>query len=131
MQTTRLTERLKWTISKLEQRKVEEEKLLKEQVAVTYESLNPINILQKTLRELTAPSALKDNLIDTTVSILTGYLSRKILIRSSTNLFVRFAGDFAQYSVTNYVARNSEEIRKTIVHLLNRLFDRFKNEKAS
>lgn len=63
MQKISFDEGLKQAIISLEQRQIEEEKLFKLQVSVAFESLKPINILQKTLNELITPSDLKDSLV--------------------------------------------------------------------
>jgi hypothetical protein len=129
MQKKRLTEGLKRAIVTLEHRQTEDENLLKEQVSHAYESLKPINVLHKTLNELITPSELKDSLVQSVLGILSGYLSRKILVRSSTNAFLRLAGIFVQFSVTNLVSHNSEAIKKVAIHFIDKLTGNYQEEK--
>ena len=115
MQKITAAESLKTSVLVIKRRQNEEEKLLKEQFSTTYESLKPLTVLRKVVHEMTSPSVLKDNLIQTSTALISGYLSRKMLVRSSKNPLLRLAGIFVQYGVTNFVANNSASI-KTIGH---------------
>lgn len=61
--------------------------------------------------EVAGPSELKDDLVQTAMGIISGYVSRKLLVRSSKNPILRLAGVFVQYGVTNFVANNSASIK--------------------
>ncbi len=121
MQSITSAEVLKRAIYALEQKQIKEERLLREQLLITYESLKPINFLQNVIRDLTTPSELKDGLIKTAASLLAGFLSRKIVVRSSNNPFRRFAGILVEYGVINVVSNNSEAIKKFGLHLIRNL----------
>ena len=123
MQKITAASALNRSILLLEQRQIEEGLLLKKQFEATYESLKPINILRKTLHNIGAPSELKDDLIQTSTGLISGYLSRKLLVRSSRNPILRLAGVFLQYGVTNFVANNSDSIKAVGLHLINKLVD--------
>jgi hypothetical protein len=114
------SDKLKESIRLLEFRQVEEGKILKEQFKLTYESLKPVNLIKSTLKELAGTSELKINLFETIVSILTGYLTKKILIRSKSNIFMKMLGVLLQFGVTNVVANNAESIRNLIANLIDR-----------
>ncbi len=121
MQKTTAAEALKKSILVLEQRKIEEGKLLQEQFAITYQSLKPINIIRKVISDFAEPAGLKENLMQTITGLVSGYFSRKILVRSSKNPFLRLAGVFLQYGVTNFVAKHSDTIKTIGTYYLNQL----------
>jgi len=120
MQKTIAAEVLRKSISVLELRQIEEGKLLREQFTVTTESLKPINILRKMFVDIAEPSELKDSLLQTITGLISGYLSRKMLVRSSKNPLIRLAGIFVQYGVTNFVSRNSDSIKAIGLYYINK-----------
>jgi hypothetical protein len=121
MQNVTSSAELKKAIFVLQQRQIEEERLFRKQLLITYESLKPINVLRNVIHELTSPSELKDGLIQTSASLIAGYLSRKIVVRSSNNPLLRFAGILVEYGVTNFVSNHSEVISKTVLSWVRNL----------
>jgi hypothetical protein len=115
------TEKLREEIKLLEIRQAEEVKILKEQFKITYESLKPANLLKSTLKDLAGPSDLKNNLLETMVSILTGYLSNKVLVGKKSSVFKKLLGLLLQYGVTNLVANNAEKVRNLFLDLLSKV----------
>lgn len=128
MQKQNAAERLKESILVLERRQDEEEKLLREQFSIAYESIKPINVLKKVINEIATPSEFKDNLVQTVSGLVSGYLSRKLLVRSSTNPILRFAGLALQYGVTNFVTKNAETIQAVSMHFINKLTDKYRKQ---
>ena len=123
MQKVSAADTLRKAILSLEIRQIEEGKLVAEQFKVTYESLKPLNVIRKMIGEIAEPSELKDNLIQSAIGILSGYVSRKMLVRSSKNPILRLAGVIAQFGVTTFVANNSATIEAMGIHYLNRIAD--------
>jgi len=128
MQKITAAEALKKSISMLERRQMEEGILLRDQFKVTFDSLKPVNVLRKMIGDIAAPSDLKDNLIQTVTGLISGYVSRKMLVRSSKNPLLRLAGIFVQYGVTNFVSKNSETIKALGLYYINKLTDRTRND---
>ena len=131
MQKTIAAEALRKSISVLELRQIEEGKLLREQFTVTTESLKPINIIRKMFVDIAEPSELKDSLLQTITGLISGYLSRKMLVRSSKNPLIRLAGIFVQYGVTNFVSRNSDSIKAIGLYYINKLSKNLNDHKRS
>ena len=130
MQKITAAETLKRSILRLERRQIEEEALLREQFTITYESMKPINLLRKVINEMTSPSDLKDDMIQAVVGLMTGYLSRKMLVRSSRNPILRLAGLFVQYSVTSFMAQNSVAIKYIGLHLINKFTSKYREDRG-
>ena len=130
MQKLTAAQTLKSSILVLEQRQIAEGKLLRDQFTVTFESLKPVNVLRKVINDLTHPSDLKDDVLQTATSLISGYLSRKLLVRSSKNPILRLAGLFVQYGVTSFVAMNSSAIKSMGLRFINKLADSSREKKS-
>lgn len=109
---------LKESIRILEIRQVEEGIILKEQFRITYESLKPINLIKNSVKDLVSSVEIKNSLFETIVSILTGYLTKKLMISSKSSIFMKLFGAFLQFGVTSLIANNAETIRIFISNLI-------------
>jgi hypothetical protein len=110
---------LKNSIQLLEAEQSIKEQLLKEQLFLTYESLKPVNLIRHTLKEISSSPYLIDNISGSAMGLLSGFLSRKIFVGSSGNLFKKLIGSVLQFGVTNIVAQNSDVIKsvgQTVLH---------------
>ena len=94
--------------------------ILKEQFQVTYESLKPINIIKNTLHEVTSSPEIKNNLAGSSIGMVTGYLTKKLLFGKSHNPLKMLIGTFLQYAVTNLVSNHPEGIKSVGENLLKR-----------
>ena len=111
---------LKESIRLLEIRQAEEGQALKEQFKITYESLKPVNLIKSSISELTSSAEIKNGLFETIVSIVTGYLTKKMMVGSKSNPFMKIMGAVLQFGVTSLVAKNAESIRNYIKDLIDR-----------
>lgn len=102
---------LRFTIIQLEKKQAEEGKLLKEQLLLTFESLKPANLFRNTMSDVAASPYLIDNIIGTAIGIGTGYLTRKVTLGTSGNIFKRFFGSAMQFGVTNIVAQHPQAVK--------------------
>ena len=111
MQNITSSTELKNAIQLLEMEQAIKGQQLKEQFQLTYESLKPINILKNTLDDIALTPNLIDNILGTAMGLVSGYLSKKIFIGSSGNMFKKFFGSILQFSVANVVAQHSDTIK--------------------
>ena len=114
---------LKESIRLLEIRQTEEGVILKEQFKVTFESLKPFNLIKNSLKEHTGSAEIKNNLFESVVSILTGYLTKKIMINTNGGPVKKIAGAILQFAVTSLVSKNAEKIRILFADLIERFFN--------
>ncbi len=121
IQKIRSTDELKKAIYTLEQRQMNEGRLLKGQFFIVSDSLNPVNVLRNVINEWATPSELNDSLFQTAISLIAGYLSRKLVVRSSKNPLLRFAGLFVEFGIINLVSHYSDAIRKAGSSLIKNL----------
>ena len=127
MESRSVSIELKNSIQRLEVQLAYEEQLLKEQFNLTYEHFKPVNLLKSTIQEIAASPYLVDNIVATAVSLATGYLSKKIVIGTSGNIFRKFLGLLMQLGVTNTVAQHPDTI-KSIGQYIYQHFLRNKRE---
>ena len=85
--------------------------LLKEQLLATFESLKPVNIIKTTLSEITSSPYLIENMLGAVVGLVGGFVSKKIAIGTSHNIFRKIMGSALQFGVTNLVAQHPEAIK--------------------
>jgi len=102
---------LKNAIQLLEDEQTSKELLLKKQLLHTYESLKPVNLLKNTIKEVASSPYLIDNVIGTAIGLASGYLTKKIVVNASGNMFRKLIGSVLQFGVTNLVAQNPETIK--------------------
>ena len=113
---------LKNAIQLLEAEQTAKGILLKEQFQLTFESLKPINILKNTLKEVSSSPLLIDNILGSVVGLATGYLSKKIVVGASGNIFRNILGSMLQFGVTNVVSRHPEGIKSIGQSIFQLLF---------
>ena len=112
---------LRESIRLLEIRQAEEGRLLKEQFKITYESLKPVNLIRNTIQELADSVEVKNNLFESFLAIVSGYLSRGI-VNSKSNLMMKLIRIFAHFGISNIIISNAENIRKYLADLISSFF---------
>lgn len=113
---------LKNAIQLLEVEQTIKGQLLKEQFHLTYESLKPVNLLKNTLFDIASSPNLIDNIIGNVIGLATGYLSKKIFIGASGNIFRKLFGSVLQSGVSSFVTKNPEAIRSVGQFILQLIF---------
>jgi hypothetical protein len=109
---------LRNAILELETRQAREGKIMKEQFNLTYNSIKPINFLKNTFKEVGESQDLKNNIINTSLGIATGYLSKVLYEKLSHNPVKKLFGSILMYGITNIVTKNPQVIKS----LSNKLF---------
>ena len=102
---------LKIAIQILETEQEIKSQLIKEQFILAHESIKPINLLKSTVNDFVTSPNLIDNILGGAVGLASGYLSKKMVIGASGNLFRKLLGVFMQFGVTNVVAQHPEGVR--------------------
>ncbi len=111
MQKTDLSAGLREAILVLEKRQAVEGIILKDHFLQAYESIKPINLIKNTFKEITESNDLKDNIINTSVGLATGFVSKKLFVGRSHNPFKRLLGSVLMFGITNVVSKNTETIK--------------------
>jgi hypothetical protein len=108
----------------LEHKRVSERDLLELKVSEITSRLTPLNIIKESLSELSLAKDFKADLLDTSMGLAAGYLSKKIIIGSTENPIKKVLGAILQIGVTSFVAKNNEGLGIAVKHLLNNLLNR-------
>ena len=125
MQTQITTSKeLKLRIAELESKKIQDWKVLQNEFSILYESVKPINFIKSTVKELTSQPDFKGDLIDATISLSAGYISKKLAVGDTHNSFKQLFGTLVQLGITNYVAKHSEVIKLTALDLIDKFVNK-------
>jgi hypothetical protein len=122
MQNLNSTIGLKNAIQLLEVEQAIKGELVKEQFLLICESLKPVNILKSTFKDITSSSNLLDNILGTTVGLATGFLSKKIVVGTSGNIFKKLFGSMVQSGVSSFVSKHPEAIKSIGQFIFQHIF---------
>ncbi|OIP01620.1 MAG: hypothetical protein AUJ98_03770 [Bacteroidetes bacterium CG2_30_33_31] len=123
MQAIHTSTELKDAIKLLEVEHDLKGKLFREQMYLTYDSLKPVNIIKNTLKDISSSPIFIDNIIDNAIGLGTGFLTKKLIVGTSTNPFRNILGSIIQFGVTNIVAQHTQTIKslgKYIFQIINK-----------
>jgi len=125
---------LKDAIQLLEAEQTAASQLLKEQFAITYKSFKSVNFLVGLFNKITKSPNLTRNILGTTMGLATGYLSKKLVVGASVNIFRKLLGAALQLGVTSIVARHPDAPktfgRFVLQYFLHRKSIRSKNKES-
>lgn len=122
MQKTHPYIEIRQRIKILEAEKIEQGQILKADLYELYESLKPINLIKKTMKEISTSPYLVDNLVDSSIGLASGYMSKKLLIGKSDNVLKRIFGNILQFGIGNMVAQHPEVIKSAGVFIFQHIF---------
>ena len=105
------TDTLKEIIALLKYRQTQELRILKEQFEVTYDSLKPLNIIKRVFSDMTTSPDIKGNVLSNVIGLASGYITKKVIVRSSHNPFKRLLGNVLQFAITNLVAKRTDPVK--------------------
>jgi hypothetical protein len=108
---------LRFAILQLEIKQAEEGKMLKDQFLVAYESIKPVNLLKSTILEATKSRDLQDNLLNASIGLGTGYLSKVLFNGMANSPVKKFLGTAVLFSIKSLVAQNPEFIKSAGQHI--------------
>jgi hypothetical protein len=115
MEKIKSIKELREAIVQLENKQLEDKRLLKEQFMVTYESMKPVNLIKSTIKYLITSPDLRNDFLSTALGLVVGYLSKKATFGSSHNSLKRLLGTFLQLGVSNVVTKNAVGIKSKLV----------------
>lgn len=111
MEPIKTQHELRAAILRLEYQQSEDGRALKEQFHLAYNSVKPANIILNTIKDLGESSILKDNFLNTSVGLGTGYLSKMIFQGVVNSPVKKLLGSVLMYGITNFVSRNPDGIK--------------------
>lgn len=88
----------------------EDFEVLKSQFHLTLESLKPINLVKETINDFKNSKEIKSSLLESTLGIAAGYVTRKMIVGKSSSMIKKTAATIIQYLVSNYITKKAEKI---------------------
>jgi len=98
--------------------------LLKAQFERSIESLKPVNIIKNSFNEMVSSPDLLKNILSTSAGLISGYVSSKIFVGNSRNIFRKFIGGIIQIGVTTIVSSNPEAVKRVGHKIIGTIFHR-------
>ena len=102
---------LRDAILQLEIQRANEGKILKEQFYLAVDSMKPINLIKNTFKEAIASRDLKYDIVNTSVGLTAGYLSKIVFTNVLKTPLTKLLGTALMFGITNLVARNPETVK--------------------
>jgi len=96
--------------------------LLKEELSIAFESLKPISLIKNTVSEITSSPYLIENMLGAITGLVSGYVSKKIAVGTSHNVFRKVMGSVLQFTVTNLVAQHPEMLKNLGQLIIEKIF---------
>ncbi len=122
------TEDLNQRISSLQNKKVEDLRIMKEEFHTVYESMKPMNLIKNAIHEISTAPDLKNNLVDGAIGLGTGFLTKKLLIGNSINPIKNIIGNVLEFAIANVVSKHTDSIKSTGINLIQKFLNRKKNK---
>ncbi len=119
------SEELKQRIAELELRKVRQKAEIKEHFHEMVESIKPKNLIRVGLENIMEAPALRQNLVNSVVSLGTGWLAKKLAVPKNDTIIKKTAGAAIQYGVTRFMATKGDNIGS----VLGRFFSNFRRKR--
>jgi len=102
---------LRDAILQLESQRAYEGLMLRGQFYQAIDSLKPVNLIKSTFKEAVASRDLKDNIINTSVGLTAGYLTKIVFAGVMKTPLTKLLGTALMFGITNIVARNPEAVK--------------------
>ncbi|MDP3451580.1 MAG: hypothetical protein Q8R90_01380 [Bacteroidales bacterium] len=98
--------------------------MLKVQFGICVESLKPANIIKNSFNKMVNSPDLLKNILSTSVGLTSGYVSNKIFVGNSGNIFRKFFGHMIQIGVTTIISTNPEAVKAIGHRIIGAIFQR-------
>ena len=102
---------LRLAIIELEMKQAREGKELKEHFHVTCESIKPANLIKSTFREAVSAPGLQTNILNTSLGLAAGYISKLLFVNVSHSPLRKILGFALQFGITKLVSKNPEVVK--------------------
>lgn len=128
MENQYTAESLKEAIKALEIKQAEERQLLLDQLFITYESLKPVNILKKMVKDFSVAENLKQDFYNAIAGMISGLVTKKLIVGKTKNPVLKFVGLAVQFGITTFVSKYYSSIQDSIVQFFSRFLEEKKEE---
>jgi len=109
-------------IKELEVQEEMQKEIMVEKFHAIYESFKPINLLKSSLSKIIKSPDVVDGIINTTVGLGTGLLSKNLLIGKSAGIVKKLLGTAVELGVVGLVSKNIDSIKLNGLNFLSKIF---------
>lgn len=102
---------LEAAIAAMESKHRHEGRLLIDEFNQAFERIQPKNILKNIFTEATSSPELKENLINTSVGMATGYATKLLVNGKSAGPIRKLIGSGLMFGVSNLISNNPEKVK--------------------
>ncbi|WP_430409344.1 hypothetical protein [Kordia sp.] len=95
---------LEQSILKLKAQKENDFVALKSQMSHSYQELRPSRVVKRIFTDLKEEPKIKDNVLESVISLAAGYVSKRILIGKSNSFFKSVLGYLVQIGATKLIS---------------------------
>ena len=121
------TTELQARIIELQNQRIEEGLVLKNELSIIVENVNPIEILTNGLKKIINSPEVKHELFALTLGMSAGYIAKKIVIGQSESIFQRIAGNVLGMVVSKNVTLNLDTIQAKTLSVLKNIITKKKS----
>lgn len=119
------------SILQLEIKQADEVRLLKDEWKQTVEKLKPANLIKSSINDIINSSGLKENILNTVLSLAVGFLTKKAVIGSTHNPLKQVLGVLLQAGVTGAVSKNADGIKSTAIQVIKLFLNKKKKKEVA
>lgn len=125
---TYTVESLREKIKELQIRQADEGKILKAQLATTYDNLKPINIVKSIVNDVFESKTLREEFVNTTAGYLTGLITKKLIVGTSKNPVLKLFGLGIQLAMTTLMSKNYAAVKEILAQLAGSVFTKMQED---
>ena len=122
MKSIRSSKDLEKKIASLESKRMDSEIRLEERWEEVKESLKPVNIVKRSLKEMISGTKTNSNLFGSIAALTAGLLARRLIMGRSPNGFRKWLGSMLQVGISSVVAKKpaAEKSRSFLTRLFSK-----------
>ncbi len=111
---------LREAILELEQQQAYEWELVKDQASMLYENFKPVNLIKDLFSEVTSSPRIIEDILSSTVGVISGHISKKIIAGDSAGLFRNLLATASQTLVSRLIMKVPTIIRLAMTNYMHK-----------
>ena len=116
---------LEQAIAEMESKHRHEGRVIIDEFNQAIDRVQPANIIKNVLKEVTASGEIKDNLVNTSVGMATGYFAKMLFAGKTAGPIRKLIGSGLMFGISNIISNNPDKVRlvgNTMISIGKHLF---------
>ena len=130
METITSSAGLKAAIQRLELEKSVNGQLLREQFSYTWTRFKPINLIRDSIHTITSSPNILEDILGATMGLVTGFVTKKIVVQGSGNILRKLLGSVLQVGVTTAVVQHSDAVKSAGQYIFKKVVNKIRKRQA-